>query len=781
MPVISITSSKNILTVINAYNQSRQSLSSDSMILENIRPESEPGLLKQIGVNAANGAINAGANAAVGAALGGNGVVAATALAAVHAGLNALSSWANTEETITVNLQYLKPITFIENNNLPEGMLQDLQERYDSVLRYQKLKMSRGLFLGLGKNYKDDLVDDPKYLVAILLGHIIEEAAQAASKQDYQNRIEQLTIFLQSIAEHEELLVSNSNDTAYLSLRTLIIWLKERETKSQEATEKSETNRQRLEKLLENLDAIFFECTNIHYNNWEMMLATSTEYHSYDFEQYQSHHNDPLRKNDTHIQALRKDRAFQALFKYHTEQKEISAKSLKHILATAANINANAIDKQTINAFSELLSANAKLQQLRMITRKISKLDIISLSRMISDLRFVLSELKNAVMDTEIKRKKFVNVELKKIYLLSTSIEFKNNYTKYAFTKPELTIFNQINEADFLTNIVANIEDIENKVTSDLNHQVDALQKEIRKLRPANPQSTTQLEQSIATLEAADKSFFDEFMSDAVMVEIESALKKGTEVRIPEAVEQQLSEPSHTRWLHNIVDLFNYHNRNKEIRSLNEQVAYLSNKLGDKTVEFKNKYKKIKNENEKAVSKNRLLTAQIKLNTMKNEFNNLIEDYLAHTKSGFAGFFSAHGNKGRQTANEFARLFNHAMNISMEEIKRGAANKTIESMEDAVKILADKFKELVIQASDSLTGNYKCHSLKTYLLAYHAYLSSYCNKDVEHTDALTFYQVTFEKADPTDIFAAYQQQFTNPADVERDARNMRNNAAHGHV
>src|SRR5205823_2628568 len=78
--------------------------------------------------------------------------------------LNSLS--AEKESIYACNLDYLKEIDFSENKNCDKDTSEILKNLYNQALIYQKLKDTRPF----RRSRKEDVIDDGKYLLNILIG-----------------------------------------------------------------------------------------------------------------------------------------------------------------------------------------------------------------------------------------------------------------------------------------------------------------------------------------------------------------------------------------------------------------------------------------------------------------------------------------------------------------------------------------------------------------------------------------------------------------------------------
>lgn len=749
---IKITLTENILKVIRAYEASRPQGITASISFAPSKDEAP-----SIAAGAAEGATNATGAAAIGYFGGLGGMAVAGALGAVGGAINAIAKKQdhNKPESVTVELSYLEPEQFpINNQNVDTQLIKDLQERYNNVLRYQELKKSRGYFLGLGKNYKDDGIDDPKYFIAIFIGRKLSLAANASTKEECDTHLQFLSTFLEQLTEsYPELLVTRSNDKTYLSLRTLIIWLKEREYNAQEKRENDVNNNDRLNNLLELVEKIHTDAETNFNKTWQLIFETSSPYEENDFDLYQLHDTLILENNDR-LKKLKKDSVFTALFECRQDQTPITLPILQHLLGQAAKVSQHDVTTKMTKSLQFVLLEAAKIKNLAKVLKQVALLKKSggepAIIKILPEISILIKEMKQSVVILRKLQNAFFKTIIP-LYSLSSCTQFKDNFAKYAFNATKHKNLATIDEAEFLAGLLTGTKDLAKEADQDTVSKIEKIRREVEKLNTASIKVNCQ--ELAQEIEEKKEKFFDDFMRDAVIVDMEKSVTEGKPVKIPDEINAKVNEHQKKPWFPRLLTLLNdrisvedelktkletartenkklQENKDAVILKLQKKLDALQKNKADLTYDkegltFKNMELETKNaELETQQSKIKENAAKIltaNLHTLVGDFNNFIDDYKHRTRSGFSGIFSAHGNKGRENAKKFHHKFTRKM---QDTINRFQNDGTL-TIEDIKKNLMTAYIEILKKCHDDeiLVGNYKDHSFKTYLLAYHDHLT----------------------------------------------------------
>lgn len=749
MPVIKILLTDKILKVIKAYEDARDKDIAASVVFPAVQKEKP-----SIGADAASGAAEATGAALLGQLGGWKGTLIAGVVGAAGGAIKSIKNrFAEGQPEIAMaELSYLEEEQFpLNNENLDPNEIKDLQERYNNVLHYQELKKSRGFFLGLGKNYKEDEINDPKYFIAILIGRKLKAAANASTRQKYETELAHLNNFIQEIAaKYSELFDSNSDDTTYLSLRTLVIWLKERHYKADEIKNQTDNNKKRLEDLMLLVKDIHHQAEDTFTDCWKLVRNSATDYKKSQFDLYKTRSESPSQKS-TKLNELKADSTFIDLFENYENQSPIKEEVLKKALAKAANVNESIVTSEMARAFQDILDSAAKIKYLSSILQKIMKLKTsggnLAIIKVLPDINILTEEMKQSIILLKSLQNNFFKA-ITPLYSNSSSPKFKNNFARYAFLPFDHEALPMFDEAKFLTGLLTDSPNLEDEIKADIHGQIVTIHQEVEALRSnvPNPQSLERLAQEN---EINKDAMFDDFMRDVVIVDMEKSLAAGKLPEIPEPIKKQIDQHKNKSWFQLFSNRLSAENELRaKLEAERAENGKLQTEKNAEILELKTRLDELQNEKERLVhqrgdlnnqkleleAKNgklkakknelKLLSAKSdmegKLLTLVNNFTIFLNDYKHNTRSGFLGIFSAHGNKGRQNAKKFADKFTKAMLAVVREFQ----TKEDYTLEKVKLDLDATYKQLLNNYSHLLVGNYKAHSFKTYLLAYHQYLTA---------------------------------------------------------
>lgn len=347
------------------------------------------------------------------------------------------------EEAASLKLAYLKPfnLSTVTPTNIEPKLLKSLQKRYDELVAYQMLKMSRGYFnTGLGNHRQENVFDDEKYFVSALLGlKIIEIARNADNPDGYKKNLDHLNNFLDLISRSKALMyTTNDDDFKYLSLRTLVVDLK----REQKEDDKGQENQFALEKLSFVIPDILSDARNHISSLVTRLIKVATPFDSDEVEVYKGVKHAGVRDNQI-VSKFRHHPLFEsflAYFLYHEDNLNVKVKGahLRKFLAQRSGLSENDIPGAAIDVLNSLLDSKKRLIKLKTLLEEIMSLKreagFVGLSHIIDEMRFAVEKLKKVTLEIEELEYKF-HFALMPVFSKSTNRQFKTQFAAVTFNQ----------------------------------------------------------------------------------------------------------------------------------------------------------------------------------------------------------------------------------------------------------------------------------------------------------------------------------------------------------
>ncbi len=413
------------------------------------------------------------------------------------------------------------------------------------------------------------------------------------------------------------------------------------------------------------------------------------------------------------------------------------------------------------------------IRQLNDLLDRIVKLSttggLPALFNMIDQVEIVQNQLKQSIESLKQKQYNLYNW-LKPIYLASSNATFKNKLAAFAFRpfrdKRQLT--EKLDSANYLLNIVKNTPSLAKEVDDGIKKQIQEIKSAVDNLivkfdEPLLPKNIELMSSviNIATQESSHQSNsvdykndhwqdtvtmnsqpsvknaqsdvvsnddFNTFMQDVVMPDLEQSGSNNKPTIIPDVVLQQGGKDG---WMGKIFGLLKQNNRQDEIDQLNNAVKTLQDELKDTKKTNTDlgtniddlqsqigrlnaeKLNEAETHRREAETRRRIEDNMSEINKVISVFNKFYDHYSFLSYKGFLGMFSTHGNTGRETAEKFKRAFVETMNLLN-------LDQDSDIFPNQVKLA---FLDLIQKKSALLSGGYRNHSFKTYMLAYDDYLN----------------------------------------------------------
>jgi len=220
---IKVILSDEIKEVLSLYREAKPS-ELDLSFAPVKREAAEEGFAQKALAEMAEDGALAGLGGVVGAAKG-------ILLGAAYAGFKVAKDYAvawlsgDQKEIEFSNLNYLKQEKFPCNSFYKDlnNKLKDLTDLYSLLFLYQEQKDTRIEHWWYGRS--ETTIDDPKYLVAILLGRRLKAIANSTDRNKFIGEVNHLESFITKLCNSKHcdtIFYSRSNDTTRLSLRTII-------------------------------------------------------------------------------------------------------------------------------------------------------------------------------------------------------------------------------------------------------------------------------------------------------------------------------------------------------------------------------------------------------------------------------------------------------------------------------------------------------------------------------------------------------------------------------
>lgn len=786
---VQLVLNETIKDIFKIYEETRPKGLQNSIVIADNQNDEDPSLMADVIANAAEGAAVAG----VGALTGYRGVIVGAAWGAGKAIKNHFVEWywGDTKTTITTyNLKYLESnaLDNIKNDILSDDKKVQIQKLYNVLCQYQRLKGTRfGLnILGfkIGEYRDDGVIDDPKYLMAILIGRKLKAIAEAKSKDEAARQEEHLVSFLEKIANNEKVLQSNSNDTAYLSLRSVINKVKKDLILPSKERENRDEVTKWLDKLNDNLSDVPSKVNQFVTHMQKRISSLTTAVRPDVFSLYQQKNESNI--NLTELKNIDDNGYLKLLAQTIWATDSLKLEDKKAFIAgfrDHSNIKENNFIEKTYIEFEKIIQLKNELQQQMSVFSKIQEIvklgGNLALISVIPNIQFLLEKIRNT-------EKALVDAQNAFVLAIepgfsNSSKHFKDAFTAHGFVRAPLDL-SAINDALMALCHLSTIDGLQQAVEDKAKNAIDTFKKETLQLgqalaehQSAEPQPTSTASVSTGASKVDDEKAL---LNSWVMVEVEKSnapekdagkcdavmqkwvkdgISSGTidPIKLPEEIvvqpwyrrlfapvsAPQLSQDQDKKTIEKLqAELSKVKSENVKLNTENTRLATMSlaftkviEKLSDDSGqihEIKREMGTLKNESE-GVKADRQLG---------NDFSQMIAHYTHYNEESFS-LFHFHGKKGRDAASKLLAAFNKALTDKHPLVP-----------------LSTFFKDFVSANLEILTGNYNGHSLRTYLIAFHGFLH-HTNKNKNITDYLDYKLTEYQKLPSADIKNAFSQLF----------------------
>ncbi len=605
-----------------------------------------------------------------------------------------------------------------------KSRLDMLKKLYHHACTYQKLKGTRfGLnlyFFTIGEHRDDSLINDPKYLVNILIGRKLVLAANAKSKEEYDLHIKHLRNFLKEVVKRDDILQSKSDDSTYLSIRNVINMVNKYLVDQADKEEQTADNDTLFDLLQQHVDQSLKNSAKLYDDIIDRTTRLVCDIDPEEFRQY-TRDTTFTCKLDISKKLANHGSHYNVLLTKLFGQDFISDDNLSTLIAGLKKYagieefrNENSfktIFKQIVENKKRLHDLLAALKKFEGIKAKAGLDAFITLS---DQLAYLLQEIKKSQFAL-VKAQRALVDELSKYTSDCKSQEFKNAFTRHGYDRLTSDI-KPINEAIIaLEQISLNKEDIKAKLDGEIASSITDFQKDLSNLgfleiKPATaPEDHTEPE-----AEQDD----DDALKDWVEVNLE---KSGVEFakQLPENVK----DLSWFKKMFSDTELrHKYEEQQKELKKKDAMIAAL--KVEKQTAESAKKA----SDAEKAAAKSAQQEAERNaaaitstkelhdsIEAYRATFNKFINDYVKKNKaSSIWSFFTHfHGTHGLGVAGFILSEFNSLVDdLNKRDITHENLHSTINEW----------YKSMLQLHKKNLDGNFNPHSLKTYLYAFSEYL-----------------------------------------------------------
>lgn len=717
-------------------------------------------------VSTAYGNVKAGL---IGQFLGFKGVAGYAAIKAADQCISMLKDWYNGKKTNDdlelVDFYYLQPLyNQLESNvnaNVPEEERKRLQSLYDLLYQYQLQKMSRGWkSTGFGRNYRDDVIDDAKYLTAIFIGRKLVAAARAASADEYSMQMAHLQKFMAALPGNNGLFDTRSNDGRYLSLITTIEELQ----KSQFEAEKAKSRRKLLTQMQGMVDVLPAKCDDVLEQLKEQLLFAVTGITEQQYRQLNVEHFGI--QQQAAISSLPQFEKVKNIFL--DDKAPISSAHIAELLKEASGVSVQE-DSASVQAINTLLEKRRALLAwnniLHRIKRFMNGLGVLGLSLELDNLRVVFEKMQNAYVEMFKARQDFVSTfgELK-----SRKMTFRQARLQYIYRPLNDGVLRQ--EMSSATNILAGIstEEEQKAISEEARLEIAGINQDINDLQPIldpAPCITDLLGQSLPAGVCKAKKVFEELES------VDSEIEKK---RVEQVARLEMQAESLTAELGNrILECDELKERvavleqeNRELQELQIQPSAMAASSSSSQFEL---YDGIGMEevwspaNTDFERKNAFSES---VRELMAAFDFFIDQYKDHNQSSGFSLFKNHGRDGRIRADKIkaiwlnkSQAFKDVLESHVNDAETGVAG-----MYESVSKEIRKMIRSLMREPDLVEGNFHKHSLKTFIMSYYDGVRAFLPVASERSPFYAASQQVFESGlnEVTDVAAElFQSAYTD--------------------
>jgi hypothetical protein len=670
-----------------------------------------------LAVDMLNGVTEGAAIAAVGTLAGWRGVLVGAAYGAAKRCIDWFNK-DNKKELTTYNLHYLKPLNLNKKNStvLTEQEQKEISQIYDITYQYQLLKGSRfGVkILNIGEHRDDNVIDDPKYLLNIFIGRKLKAISEAKQEEVGQQK-KHLSDFLDKCLHDDapeiikNILSSNSADTDFLSLRTVINTVQKYLKNDKKSTETSD-HKQWFAILNQQLPTIKNNIADLNEHFKKRFTHLTCEVDPDKFRRYNNRMSANENATDWNDIKTVPYHSLLAQYIWNEDHSEINKSTF--IEGLKKYINNNSADTQVfekayekfveiIKTKNELSAALKLLQNLHGIigTDNTAAANLV-LSTIIPHLQFLLEKIKNTELALSNKQDELVLI-LEPTASKSKNQIFKNAFTRYGFTVKTPVDLTSIHEALLALYHLSINTDLKEKVSDDLTAAVEKFKKDVIAFSglgtPDNTLLTTSSASSTTATSTATSSSTTTVTDNQPADKMDDNLMQSW-IILREQSEKAIDE-------HETIDQ-EYEEKKKywmeqKIAELEKSNETLQGKVNTLETQLQ-QANKDKDEANKQLAE---LIPNEAASKIKEAFNQLIEHYKNYSRESHNLFYH-HGAAGLKAARD----------IKTEFLKISDANLS--------KMTADNFKTFLSTNQNILKGNYSKHSLKSYLLAFYQYLNN---------------------------------------------------------
>ena len=637
---VQIEFTKTIDQIFAAYQGARPNGLEQSILVQNDFPEDnvKQKLLEKLGRNVGEGVVVAEIGALGGQA--GVGLVAAYKTAEVLVGN--LWAWVKpktNERKTFYNLSYLKPKTYTidssrENDTVYMRRIKTLQKLRNYVYAYQQLKGTRfGLNLivyQIGeKQLNENLIDDGKYLVEILYGRKLDAAYEALINSNdeklFQKQITHLLDFEEKVSKLDEILESNSDDTARISMRTLSIEIIKDVTEMEEKNKEIQGKFKLLELLKTNYAKTSKAVADFEKSFQERFtrLLCNTEPNNFilyqDNESFKNLESKDEIKNNPYLNFLN-----QTIYAHN----KVDPNQLENFSEELKTYTGNKKDPQKIiTCFTSIIDSNNKLLDLQNALTKLMQIKGISaleFMKVIPQAIFIFKEIIKTQQELKAKLRQFSH-ELYETYP-GCNKEFKNKFAKYGYYRIDFDTQSFHDALIILEQLADNADSITQNLEDTIKDQVKELDEQI-KIYGYQPQIKDEnknddiFKSAIGNVDEIASREIEEAKDDET--NLEKSVQKGIEDNGEEFVKNLAPEIRELSFFEKIYNAaISHYNENAYKKQIKELIRKnKENKIQIQDLKLQNAELKIQN----ATQKKEHLELKIQNTTLEMEFNNTKE------------------------------------------------------------------------------------------------------------------------------------------------------------
>ncbi len=696
---------------------------------------------------------------------------------AVSDAWGALKDWWGDQgaSDMLISLDYLQSpssIQFPQNANTSQAEKARLMKLYELVYTYQVQKMSRGwLNTGWGSNYALGVIDDAKYLTAILIGRKILFALNAADQVEYNQQLSHLSGFLESLPVDAAAVFDTSSDNKrQISLIELVRNLRVSDFDKALA----DHNESVVEQVKSKLQALHPACQEMLDHMNDAMLYSMTTFTPADRGRLN------IAAQASHVKSRRHYPLIQSIFL----NGEIGASELPANLATllsdASGVAISANDS-VVQASVSFLQKKDEFIKLHAVLLKIKRLvelkGLLGMVSVVKEIAITMDRMQQHYRDLMIAHDQFA----KELMLLNSHRhQFNLNRIQYNTRQ----YFNQDLHADMIDTFAlaksvtpavtedlgneaqALISDIQQHVTGestevDVEERIVSMQEQAQVIEHEHVERLSKQVEALSTeygnllnelADAKQRSEADiaarQYEIDSLQTRLaalaEQAEQWNTERRLwmdkvnklnsqlgnlPSEIERLKTENSQLK--EQVADLNRQNNElrvSEIVRAAQVSNPELAQNASDNPPPTRRRHK-----GSPSVQQEQQAISKLPSVHCREVFSKFLNEYICQSRPRSMVIWHRHGMTGIKMAQDVLTTWNE------------------ESQGKNVSELQALLRNMI--AGDAITGNFHKHSLKTYLLRFYDYLATV--RDVGYTRHFPTPEAVF-KAEFTDKLVDHQ-------------------------